>query len=336
MTNLFKLYSNCILSGKWQYYPLSSISIEVLRDAEIGKTFISSYLGKGCKNELKVFEYIHRLSDVRIRHIVSCFFLGVAIYNKCSKIQNSINSLLQTIHANPKEIPEERFPYVWMLICLFHDLGYTVENGLEALKNSKFDELMKTFPKRPKYIPKLFSKALLKNYNKYRLCRFGVNDHGIVGGIMLYKDLCELRKAKEKEDPIHFWGESLNKDFCIAAWTIVCHNVFMIKKGDKNEKCYSCINLGSLIYNDQSRAINLIVHPFLFLFCLIDSIEPIKVIPDCKMLKKISIRIEDDHISVDCSKLCNVLQDDYSKRIKGMKKWLMDVNENGSEIIIML
>ena len=110
----------------------------------------------------------------------------------------------------------------------------------------------------------------------------------------------------------------------------------MVKKGDKNEICYKCLNLSSLIYNDQSRKINLKAHPFLFLFCLIDSIEPIKVIHDCKLLKKISIRIEENHISIDYSKLCNVFQDDYSKRIKGMKEWLMDVNVDGSKIIIML
>lgn len=336
MENLFDVYKKCISDGKWQYYQLALQGTEVLKDAEIGKAFITSYLGKGCKSKLQIFEYIQNLSDIRILHIVSCFFFGVALYNMSSYIRESIDSLLTQNRSNPKDAPEERFLYIWMLICLFHDLGYAVENGLVPLPKNEFNELMLAFPKRPKCLPKLYNKAMLKNYNKFRLCRFGVNDHGIVGGIKLYYDLCELREVKEKEDTHHFWGESLKKDFSLAAWTIACHNVFMVKKGDKNEKCYACTNLSSLIYNDQSREINLKEHSLLFLFCLIDTIEPIKIITDCKLLKKISIRIEDDKFSVDCSKLCNVLQDDYNKRIKGMREWLTDVNVDGSKKIVML
>lgn len=338
MTNLFKLYSNCILGSDWQYYPLSSTGIEVLSDAEVGKGFITSYLGKGCKNELKMFEYIHNLSDIRIRHIVSCFFLGVAIYYKCSKIQDSINALLSTTHANPKETTEERFLYVWMLICLFHDLGYVVENGLALLKKNEFDDLMKMFPKRPKYIPKLFNKTLLKNYNKFRLCRFGVNDHGIVGGIKLYKDLCGLREVKEKEDSSHFWGKSLENDFCLAAWTIACHNVFMAKKGNQNEKCYTCINLSSLIYNNQSREINLKDHSLLFLFCLIDTIESLKIIHNFNLLKIISLEISTQSIIIDYSNLCQVMKEEWEKKLKDLNEWLTNVKSSnlGKMIIEIL
>ena len=332
MNNLYDLYNECITTHEWEYYPLSSLGIEVLNDADISRSFVVSYLGKGCKTELDIFKYISNLSDNRIRHIVSCFILGVTLYNRCRNIQENINNLLSTINGNPYETTKERFLYVWMLVSIFHDFGYAVEDGLISLEKTEFNELIKRFPTKPRYIPDIYTKILLKNYNRYRTCRFGVNDHGIVGGIKLYKDLCELREIKEKKDKLHYWGEALVKEFCIAAWTIVCHNVFIVKKGDNNEKCYTCKRLNHLIFDHQSREIKSKQHPFLFLFCLIDSIEPIKIVHDYHLLQKMSIDIQDNGITLDYSNLCNVLCKVFSKKIIDMGLWITDVNKDGTII----
>lgn len=332
MKNLYDLYNECISTHEWKYYSLSSIGIEILNDANTSRSFVASYLGKGCKTELDIFKYIEDLSDIRMRHIVSCFFLGVIFYTRCRNIQENINTLLSKISTNPNDTTEERFLYVWMLVSIFHDFGYAVEDGLKSLEKSEFIELIKRLPRRPRYIPNIYNKKLLKKYNDYRICRFGVNDHGIVGGIKLYKDLCELREIKKENDKLHYWEEPLKKDICIAAWTIACHNIYMIKMGDRNDLCYTCKMLKNLVYDTHSREIKKDKHPFLFLFCLVDTLEPVKTIHDYCLLKKISLVIKDDSIQLNYSKLCEVLQTDYYEIIQKMDKWLTDVDDTGTTI----
>jgi hypothetical protein len=338
MKNLYDLYNECISNHEWNYYnPTSSTGIEVLSDADVSRSFVASYLGKGCKNKVDIFNYIEELSDIRIRHIVSCFFLGVTLYNHCRNIQESINNLLSKISGNPGETIQERFLYVWMLISIFHDFGYAVEDGLKTLEKSEFNELIKRLPPRPRYIPDIYTKKLLKNYNRFRKCRFGVNDHGIVGGIKLYKDLCELREIKEKGDLLHYWGKPIEKDFGIAAWTIACHNVFMVKRGDWNEKCYTCKRMNGLVYDTHLREIKIDKHPFLFLFCLVDTLEPIKTLHNYNLLKKISLEIKSDNIKLDYSKLCQITKKNSCHIGVKMNDWLTDVKEiNPGELTIAI
>ncbi len=335
MTSLYDIYSKTIMSGNWKYYPFpDKIGIEVLSNSEDGKCFIRSYLGKGCKTDIDIYEYIDKISDDRICHILSCFFFGVAIYNYFNKIRSNIDNELNSIPANPKETANERFLYVWMLISIFHDFGYAVEDGLLQIKKEEIIHLIKRMSRRPRFIPNIYSKKLLLNYNKYRNCCFGINDHGIIGGTKLFHDLCQLREKKENVDADHFWETPLINDFRIASWTIACHNIFMIEKESEFRSCYSHFSLEKLVYKKTSRFIRIDTNPILFFFCLIDSIEPIKTIHNHKQLTNIFVDIKDNRIEFDFSKLCPVMEKQLREKIQGLNSWLTNISREGTIIYL--
>ena len=329
---LYDLYLDVIRKGIWKYYPMSKIDASILQDSGLGRGFITNYLGKGEKNDMEIFHYINELDENRVLHIISVFFLGFLLYQNCEKVNREINRLIQTIPAETNEPPEERFKYIWMLICLFHDFGYAVEDGFIAFEKQDFEKYMKALPRKPKSIPDVYSKKLLKQYNKFRKCRFGKNDHGIVGGIKLFSDLCSLREEKEGTDRKHYWGKLLENDFCIASWTIACHNIYFINKSDRNIHCYRHFKLDKLVYNDQSRAIQINKAPFLFLFCLVDSIEPLKKVFDIKKLKDISLDFDKGSITLGYDKLCPVVYEDYKRTILNLNDWLTDISNDGTKI----
>ena len=75
------------------------------------------------------------IDDIRYQHILITYFLGLAIYNKCSTIKEAINKEFcnNPIYQDALEKHErEEFSYLWFLICLFHDLGYQYEKDFET------------------------------------------------------------------------------------------------------------------------------------------------------------------------------------------------------------
>ena len=70
------------------------------------------------------------------------------------------------------------------------------------------------------------------------------------------------------------------------------------------------------------------------MFCLVDSIEPLKKVFDIKQLKNIIIRFEDDSIILGYNKLCPVLFEDYKRTVLSLDDWLTDVSTDGTIITI--
>ena len=187
-------------------------------------------------------------------------------------------------------------------------------------------------PRRPINIPSVYNKELLKRYNEFRKCRYGKNDHGIIGGIKLFSDLCELRREKEHYGDGLYWKKSLENDFGLASWTIACHNVYFIDENDGNTPCYRHFQLDKLVYNGQSRAINIKMNALFFLFCLVDSIEPMKRVLDFQQLKNISMSIDKGSITLNYDLLCPVLYEDYKQTIIKLNDWLTDISDDGTVI----
>lgn len=129
------------------------------------------------------------------------------------------------------ESPSRHFSYLWFLTCLFHDLGYAVEdhNSTSKKENDMYKDYLKELPRRPNGIPTLYNKKTLKSYSLLRACLHSCYDHGIVGGIALYHDLCNYRRqVVETFEKIHdglYWGKELEKDFDFASWVIASHNI---------------------------------------------------------------------------------------------------------------
>jgi len=330
--SLYSQYEQLLKSGNWKYYPFKgALDIDVFSDRDSMRSFFESYLGKGGKADLSIFKYINTLSKSRLQHTLSCFLLGILIYESNKHLSRRINSVLEKIPIQNIEGPRERFKYLWLLISIFHDFGYAFENKDVELSKNEFDELITELNSHPESIPIIYSQELLKNYAKYRLCRFGIDDHGICGGIKLYSDLCELRKEKENQSTIEgYWGEDLIPSFELAAWTVACHNIWHVKYGENNVgsiMCYKCQHLEELIYNIDSRIIK--KSPFLFLLCLVDSIEPIKIFNDVDKLRHMAFDFSKERcIEIHTRKICQIHKEHYLSKIKELNDWLTDVTIN--------
>ena len=108
-----------------------------------------------------------------------------------------------------------------------------------------------------------------------------------------------------------FGDPILNNHIACAAWTIICHNIWVHKRGTCEAKKYEEIGLNELIHNKtDKRFIQLKEHPLLFLLCLVDTIEPVKelernetmpaeAIKKCLETTSVSIKGGDKHVIID-------------------------------------
>ena len=326
--SLYNEYEQLLSSGSWKYYPLEeTLGMKMFSDRDSIISFFKHYIGKGEKANMPIVDFIDNLSMDRLQHTLSCFLLGILLYERSSSITCGICRSLRKKPINNPETMDERFKYLWLLISIFHDFGYAIENKDVELSIKEFDEMITKLHSRQTIVPSIYSKILLRNYAKYRVCRFGVYDHGICGGLKLYAELCQLRENKaSSSDQKHYWGEDLIPHFALAAWTVACHNIWLIKDCEKNAnaiRCYKCFNLDKLIYHGTSRIIK--ESPFLFLLCLVDSIEPIKIFDNFDKLKQVKFVFPSDNIiEIDINGLCLKDHDTYIKKIVDINDWLCD------------
>ena len=143
-----------------------------------------------------------------------------------------------------------------------------------------------------KYIRK---KTLCENYYRYRaedryrttehgvIKEHGVIDHGIAGGILLYKMLVEnynsiIKSSEYNTDTCEYKGlkfsEENSDDYKKAAIGIIRHNMWYANKSD-DCKTYHKYGLDDLISEPQNK-ICYTDDRLLFLLCLADTIEPLK------------------------------------------------------------
>ncbi len=345
MDTLAQKYDSLIKTNEWKYYDFPLQTTNIIEESS--KNFIVSYLGKGSKTEAPIFKYIESLEEYRIKHILSCFLLGVIVYQECGKIQKNINVFLENTSSHREESYKERFLYIWMLVSLFHDFGYAVEEKIIDIKSDEFDSLLEQMPVGPKGVPELYDESLLRNYNAFKCCRFHCYDHGIVGGVKLYHDLCELRKVKSREnnDPL-YWGINLEKDYSVAAWAIACHNIFYDNGNTAFTSCYKQLGLEKLICsNDKEKyQIRIDRHPIFYLLCLVDSIEPIKTIKKYDALKKVKLGVETNQIVIQVdssctscgSIICQSKMEVYFEKAIMLNDWLTNTTRSGNTLMINL
>ena len=344
MDTLAHKYDGLVRTNKWKYYDFPHQTTDLIE--EYSKNFIVSYLGKGCKTEAPIFKYIDSLEEYRIKHILSCFFLGVILYQEHDMIQKNIDVFLETVPSGREESSKERFLFIWMLVSLFHDFGYAVEEKKIDIKCDEFDSLLEQMPIDPKGVPELYDKSLLKNYNAFKCCHFYCYDHGIVGGIKLYSDLCKLRLEKEQYDIESYWGKDLENDFSIAAWAIACHNIFYDKGDTAYTSCYKQLGLENLICSDDKEKYQIKIdrHPIFYLLCLVDSIEPIKTFKMYDALKKVKLGVDTNQIKIqvdsECiscgSVICQSKMEVYFKKANGLNDWLINTTITGNTLTINL
>ena len=356
--NLKEHYEYLLLNPKqWEYYSQGR-NDSLLYDRcnclnrQDCSEFIKDYLKRGEKLTHHIDEIVDLLPTMRLQHTISCFFLGIEVYHNCKIVQDCINNFVQKIRTNKNnETKENRFYYIWFLTCLFHDIGYVIEEcliGKKELKglltddrkenNSSIKDALKYLFNNKQWRITAYKKETIKRYLDYRKNVFILDDHGIVGGALLFKILCDIRENKDNcqdDNNDLYWGIELEKDFMVASQTIACHNIYIIGRCDKKIKFYEFYKLNELI--SDKRLINLHKHSLLFLLCLVDCIEPMKTILDCIYLDKIIMGFEDHKISIDINALPAKLQQSYRKKVLDINSWLTDskCDDNDNNIIII-
>lgn len=302
----------------WFYSSMRDFTVEKLDRQDICFSELKKLLQNRNKEEFQLVKHFFEPADhyaikSRAQHILSCYCLGKIFYDKSSRIKESIDDFVNINGLNPK-LDLQPFRYLWMLICLFHDLGYVYESKIVEAQDDFIEKQLQGMPESTLGIPYIYTKKLLSSYHEYRKCRFSVKDHGLAGGAILFKDLC-----KHFKDRTDGWREKLHS--CVS-WVIACHNIYY--SSNKDEKCYKCKSLDNLCKETNPRNITLAYHPLLFLFCLIDTLEPLKVFCTTEALESIDLDFSED-ITVKINLPCGGQKIDFCNRIRSLNSWLTDV-----------
>lgn len=324
MKTLLEIYNEISENHKkYMYYNNLSIDISlknVWENAEKANSFIHGYFDVGGKvvfnvEKIKYFGFENK----RDIHTVSVFILGIAI---AEKIGYSITR-------------EELF--IWFLMCLYHDMGYAIENDASLISKAanleRFIELVNV--KGDNNIFNLYrGKTLCKNYYKYVRDKFNHIDHGIAGGIILYSKLVENyfhvknTYKYDNEDFIHnglLFSKKLFDEYKEAAIGIIRHNMWFAHN-DEEKKQYEKYHLESLIIS-KDNLISVKENKLLFLLCLADTLEPLKHFYNVKskcVLNGILMKVNKSEILIKINENCLECYN-YIKKINSLKNWL-DVN----------
>ena len=342
MNNLLRTYNDLYEDkSKWKYYSKLEGDIP-FNSFEAARHFIERFIQlSGKSHENSLYENIQKLDEDRIKHIVSVFFFGTSIYYSVSSIRSSID---RVVSRYQKQNPASRieFSFIWFLICLFHDLGYDIE---ENKKFSDFEDFIsdkvKYFLNKSVGVPQLYENTY-KNYFNYRLKSFCPNirkpDHGICGGILLFSELNMILLKKQcniKTEGLS-WNDKLKNIYKFASWVILSHNIFFIRQGDCSESEYIENNLQDLILSkDDKPKVNYKKHSFLYLFMLVDSIDPVKIFGDFSILQHINIETSENEIKISIHD--RVKREIYFQKVNNLKEWLIpDIIEEGETIRILI
>lgn len=313
MKSLYEYYKDVLKEPQWKYYDSQSWDKEpcdILGD-DAAKDFIHSIIGAGKKESDQIYSMINYLEQSRARHIVSTYLLGITLY-QVPQIQICVNVQLGRFNTKDKDL-SRRFLYLWFLICFFHDLGYAYELDILSVPNNLKKPIIYKRNKVQNMLPNIYDTDIVNKYRAYRLRCMCVNDHGILGGMVVYKEL--IKKLNPREDIVKVLKTISN--------IIMVHNMYFEQEVGRNARCYRHYGLQTLLYKgNKCREISLVDNPLLFLFDLVDSIEPLKSL-SVENLKNVYLYCSNSQIVIK-----NPNQTDYNKfksRIMSIDSWLTDV-----------
>lgn len=184
--------------------------------------------------------------------------------------------------------------FLWFHICLYHDLGYSkedksVKSGIDFCWASKHKLGTRSG------VPELYER-IYKNYFTYRKIECKVTDHGIYAGLKMYEDLLIIYKQHPG------WNRNLELLYNVASWVVLAHNIWYAKDTDRiNCDLFRKYHLEELILETDLHGVPvkypilLSAHPVLFLFCLVDTIEPMKIIGCATCCEKIDLILNKDN-----------------------------------------
>lgn len=326
------LYKSIIKRNNlWNYYNKDLRAPEIT-DTDDCYRFITEYIKYSEKSKTTLFDgvrYLKEKSPQRLSHIVSTFFLGLCFFhhNREKFIHNAIVKELEKLSCfqnDPDDI-DRHFAFVWFMATLFHDLGYQAED-----KEDGEDMPYHNIPFKGS-VPE-FYKDVYKQYYEFR----GKREHGIYAGLNFDRDICEIRRFQHHESGSQLdWKEELEELYHHVAWIILSHNIWLKRDNDKDVEEYKENGLYNLILSSDKDhlgryvdyRIRFEIYPLFTLFCIIDTIEPLKT---SSRLSKIYIELKKGKIIIktnDC---------EYRKKVLDLNDWLAPTIINEDTITIYL
>ncbi|MBD0403243.1 hypothetical protein [Flammeovirga sp. EKP202] len=285
-----------------------------------------------------------------IKHTNSVYFLGILIFNKwkCNLDRNEF-----ILGLNEREGYDiNRFQFMWFLSTLFHDLYYKYEEVVEEIERLKkqnistYSELERhfyleyteerDFNENP--IPQILSDNI-SNYVEWKLAKLGKYDHGIIAGMKLYDELkknrTEIYQNRFENSGLN-WEPELDIQYYYCAQIIKAHNIWFNPKKNQDYSHYGMEDL------ETNPSIKFQEYPFYYLFCVIDSIDPVKAIRDeipkvNDILDSIFIEISKDGLILKNNKLEETQFELIKNKCFGLKEWLdIKVSEKENSINISI
>ena len=293
---IFENRNNWFRFDNRKNFDIHQYNIDTLFTENTSKNFIRNfYYHEG------LMEIMNRIkfSPERVCHTVSAFIFGVLIKNRLTL---SMKTLPQVCDDYNKS-----FIYFWSMVCLSHDITYSIENNSSEYINKckSIEDFIKCFNIKYNLLDKSQYSSLFKNYYKYMIDTFSRIDHGLTCGLIIYDFLmCEYNKHLEikKQKPgctlvtqddwkysKHYPSHALK-----IAETIARHNLWVAS--DNKRDIYKKYNLLELIPKTEkffkiSYTEN---DSLLFLLGLVDTLDPIKCFDEIaldayEILKSINI-----------------------------------------------
>ena len=314
----------------WQYYEHGPAQPDI-NDADSCFNFIGDYFRHAQKYSQEVkdgLNYLLNQDPQRLRHIVSTFFLGLALYHDGNlSFHQSVSEQLcrfQVFSRIEGEKLDRQFAYIWFMITLFHDLGYLCEKGCIPFDKQRYYHEIPFCNSVPRKYRDLISPYLNYRHDK---------DHGICAGLIFDKVLCETRANRYYlgGSPLD-WDPGLDEVYHHVAWIIMSHNIWWKRDTYPKEELqeYRVAGLSNLILSSQKLKSGIYsgypirygFHPMFFLFCLVDTIEPIKRL---NTLEGIKFKTENNRISINIKLITDAYIEYLQKNVIGMKDWLLHI-----------
>lgn len=324
---------------KWDYYDLSDFTNPFFSpEIENSNEFVKKYLDYSHKTK-DIYSVLESLELNRFLHIVMDYFLGILIYENNQKIKNAIDKQIRKYVPSTNIHCDNSFKYFWFLLCFYHDVGYYYEDNTDSIRSlttlKKDLKIEYSFPSLIG-VPSLFQNVR-KKYLQYRFEKCRKYDHGIVGSMLFYDRIIKIYKYyknkfhSDESSFIHnnlYWSDSMFKYFQLIASVVLAHNIWFKKRGvDPDCDIYENYKLDKLIISNSTRKISLNRHPLLYLFCLVDSIEPTKRY-GVNFLKKIRLIFPQNSSLIFVQGLKkNTEVIEWMEKIKLLNNWLrIEVN----------
>ncbi len=132
MNSLYEEYDKVFKNKTWCYYDELEKDYKSLEDIFTSPIkFIKDYFKAGNKGSVIKPSLLDNLSNRRLAHIVSTYFLGFVLKSKFSTLKISIKNKctkIEKVNITHEKSLHHTFIFTWFLTCLGHDYGNIIEN----------------------------------------------------------------------------------------------------------------------------------------------------------------------------------------------------------------